>query len=119
MTFRSEPQTTPTMQPSDLGFHYCNHGQAYSQNCKATVQDGHRFCERHRKPCGVCGEPSTWECNFCGQFVCGMPLCDNCTDGTDKTKSSGSWGFMNHIHVRKPNAPPIHKMVEGDLYAEK
>lgn len=38
------------------------------------------LCEKHAKErCCVCGKPATHECDWCGQFVCGAPICDTCT----------------------------------------
>ncbi|GAA4108542.1 hypothetical protein ACFFTN_01155 [Aminobacter aganoensis] len=75
----------------------------YGYACSKPVEHGRYLCEEHATAkCSSCGQPATHGCDFCGQFVCGAPLCDECTYGTDETKSSGAWGFMNHIHVSKP-----------------
>jgi hypothetical protein len=39
--------------------------------------DGGEHC-RHKGKCVSCGEPSTRECSFAGQLVCGAELCDGC-----------------------------------------
>lgn len=63
-----------------------------------------RFCKEHDKEvCCVCSEKATHGCDYCGQFVCGAPLCDKCTYTNDLSKPSGNWGFMNHIHISKVN----------------
>ena len=60
------------------------------------------FCEEHiNSKCCVCKKQATRECAYAGQFVCGSPLCDNCTGFNDPSKDSGSWGFMNHSHKKK------------------
>lgn len=62
---------------------------------------GSDYCEKHEKMmCCSCGNPATHGCAFCGQFVCGAPLCDDCTYGTEPGPS-GNWGFLNHVHIRK------------------
>lgn len=62
---------------------------------------GSDFCDEHSKSkCSSCGQPATHGCSFCGQFVCGAPLCDDCAYASDKGPS-GSWGFLNHIHIKK------------------
>jgi hypothetical protein len=38
-----------------------------------------------------------------------MPLCDECTYGTDESKPSGNWGFLNHTHVSKPEFSDKHE----------
>ena len=81
----------------------CKFGRAYIGPCGRGDAD---LCEEHAgKKCCVCGEQATQECCYAGQFVCGAPLCPNCTGGTDHTKPYGSWGFINHIHVKKGSCP--------------
>lgn len=60
------------------------------------------MCEKHRgMKCRSCGAQATRECSYTGQFVCGAPLCDNCTH-TDGDFSKGlGWGFVGHNHVPK------------------
>lgn len=75
----------------------------YGYACNKPVEHGRYLCEEHASAmCSSCGQPATHGCDFCGQFVCGAPLCDECTYGSDQTKSSGAWGFMNHIHISQP-----------------
>lgn len=82
----------------------------YGYACGKPVEHGRYLCEEHAKAkCSSCGQPATHGCDFCGQFVCGAPLCDECTYGTDESKSAGSWGFMNHIHVSKPEFVDKHE----------
>lgn len=84
----------------------------YGYACRKPVEHGRYLCEEHASAkCASCGQSATHGCDFCGQFVCGMPLCDECTFGTDETKSSGAWGFMNHIHVSKPEFADKHENV--------
>jgi len=41
-----------------------------------------RFCENHSATrCVCCGDQATGECCETSGFVCGAPLCDNCTHG--------------------------------------
>jgi hypothetical protein len=74
----------------------------YGYACGKPVEHGRYLCEEHASAkCSSCGQPATHGCDFCGQFVCGFPLCDECTYGTDDSKPSGAWGFLNHKHVSK------------------
>lgn len=53
----------------------------YGVPCGATVEHGSYFCENHKAAsCVSCSKPSTHGCDYCGQFVCGAPLCNDCTD---------------------------------------
>jgi len=82
----------------------------YGYACGKPVEHGRYLCDDHATAkCVSCGKAATHGCDFCGQFVCGMPLCDECTYGTDETKSAGAWGFMNHIHVSKPEFALKHE----------
>ena len=92
----------------------CRYVPAYSSPCGALIADENGFCAKHKKraQCCVknCENRATHECNHCGQFVCGAPLCDDCHGTTDETKTSGCWGFMNHIHRKKPVESRSHKI---------
>lgn len=82
----------------------------YGYACGKHVEHGRYLCEEHTKAkCASCGQPATHGCDFCGQFVCGTPLCDECTFGTDSSKPAGAWGFINHIHVSKPEFADKHE----------
>jgi len=82
----------------------------YGYACGKSVEHGRYLCEEHASSkCSSCGQPATHGCDFCGQFVCGMPLCEECTYGTDDSKPSGNWGFLNHIHVSKPEFADKHE----------
>lgn len=82
----------------------------YGYACGKHVEHGRYLCEEHATAkCASCGQPATHGCDFCGQFVCGTPLCDECTFGTDDSKSAGAWGFMNHIHVSRPEFADKHE----------
>ncbi len=81
----------------------CNYSEAYRGRCGAPGTVGER-CERHAAVTCQCGAPATHECSYAGQFVCGRPLCDECEGWEDSSKSSGAWGFMNHLHRRKAQA---------------
>lgn len=60
------------------------------------------FCKEHLQvKCCVCGKQAKRECSYCGQFVCGYPLCDDCEDYAIPNTGSGAWGFMNHAHRPK------------------
>lgn len=82
----------------------------YGYACGKHVEHGRYLCEEHATAkCASCGQPATHGCDFCGQFVCGTPLCDECTFGTDTTKPAGAWGFINHIHISKPEYADKHE----------
>lgn len=77
----------------------------YGYVCGAKAY-GEDFCEKHSTmKCVSCGSPATHGCDFCGQFVCGAPLCDNCIGATDKGPA-GNWGFLNHVHIRPGDLLP-------------
>lgn len=79
----------------------CNYG-LYGIVCGEPIEFGELFCREHLKEkCSSCNKQATHICTYCGQFVCGAPLCDDCTDYTDRSKPSGAWGFLNHTHVKK------------------
>lgn len=81
----------------------------YGYACGKHVEHGRYLCEEHATAkCASCGQPATHGCDFCGQFVCGTPLCNECTFGTDTSKSAGAWGFMNHIHISRPEFADKH-----------
>lgn len=77
----------------------------YGYACgKPTI--GTDLCDEHAAAkCVSCGAPATHGCDFCGQFVCGAPLCDDCYGTSDKGPS-GAWGFLNHVHIRKGGKLP-------------
>lgn len=82
----------------------------YGCACGKPVEHGRYLCESHAAAtCSSCGQVATHGCDYCGQFVCGAPLCDECTFGSDEGKSSGVWGFMNHIHVSRPEFADKHE----------
>lgn len=89
------------MVAEDIGMFSCRFVPAYSRACGKLTSNENRICLLHTAPCAVCGELATSQCSYCGQFVCGTPLCDDCEGWEDNSKSSGSWGFMNHSHRRK------------------
>ncbi len=80
----------------------CKFDIAWVGRCNADADES-GLCEKHRGvKCSSCKDgQATSECCHTGQFVCGAPLCDNCTGWVDTSKASGSWGFMNHSHVSK------------------
>lgn len=76
----------------------CKFDLAWIGSCKQEADDS-GFCATHQKEkCQVCGGQATRQCEYTGQFVCGVPLCDNCEGYQEKGKPSGVWGFMNHRH---------------------
>ena len=80
---------------------WCQHWQG---TCGAPADDS-GFCVKHKaKKCQSCGKQATNGCGYCGQFVCGAPLCDDCEGYNDPKKDCGAWGFLNHSHRPKPAA---------------
>ena len=77
----------------------CSFDEHYRGVCKQPAP-----CPQHASlTCRVCGAPATWACDYEGRFVCGTPLCRGCERFEDKSMESGSWGFLNHGHKRKPD----------------
>ena len=78
---------------------------------------GSDMCDKHADAkCVSCGKPATHGCDFCGQFVCGIPLCDDCVGASDKGPS-GVWGFLNHVHIKR-GAPLPSVASEREAQAE-
>lgn len=82
----------------------CRYSKAWIGGCgKPAVANG--LCEEHAAvECRSCGAQAVQECSYCGQFVCGTPLCADCEGYEDHSKPAGSWGFMNHSHRPKQQA---------------
>jgi len=79
----------------------CKYEQYYK--CDNDVEEGSEYCAEHKdKKCCSCGKQATHGCSYCGQFVCGFPLCDDCV-GYNKKDVYSVWGFAGHDH-RKRNA---------------
>ena len=90
----------------------CGFDEAWIGNCKTEIQDHETACEKHVKlKCCVCGKQATHTCAHTAQFVCGFPLCDNCTGVQDHTKGYGLFGFGGHSHKRKSE---INQVMYGD-----
>ena len=74
----------------------CKFDRAWIGNCNKPTKEGSEYCVEHDIPCCVCGEHATHECSETFQFVCGAPLCNNCTH--DFSGGSGTGWFK---HCRK------------------
>lgn len=60
-------------------FTSCLFDKAWIGPCKKPTKEGFKFCDDHLKEkCFKCKKQATKECDFAGQFVCGMPTCDKC-----------------------------------------
>jgi hypothetical protein len=71
----------------------CGFSMAWVGRCKNPAEPGKR-CQQHAgKVCVSCGQPATHECDETGQFVCGEPLCDDCTHTIFPDGSNGGIGF--------------------------
>ena len=71
----------------------CKYNIAWVGKCKqaATVSG---YCEEHAGiACVSCGGQATHQCDETGQFVCGAPLCDDCTHNTHPEGHNGGIGF--------------------------
>jgi hypothetical protein len=73
--------------------HICGFNQAWIGKCKAPVDSDGERCEKHSLACVSCGAPATHTCDQTGQFVCGAPLCDECTHNTHPEGHNGGIGF--------------------------
>lgn len=57
----------------------CKFVKAWIGDCNAPTEQGQEYCEIHSKMvCAVCGKQATHDCAETYQFVCGIPLCDEC-----------------------------------------
>lgn len=81
----------------------CQYTPCYSSSkCNLVCEDHESFCTSHNgKKCVSCGNQATNECNHTGQFVCGVPLCDECIGIVGKENSTSTWGFIGHKHIKK------------------
>ena len=71
----------------------CNYDLAWVGKCKQPATYGD-YCEEHAViTCASCGEQATHQCDETGQFVCGAPLCDDCTHNTHPQGHNGGIGF--------------------------
>ena len=67
----------------------CNFDKAWIGKCR-----NEKPCKEHADiKCCSCGAPATRECPETGQFVCGFPLCDDCTHTTWPDGTNGGIGF--------------------------
>jgi hypothetical protein len=78
----------------------CQYDRGYGENCQQEVIQGSVFCDEHNgKKCTSCGAQAIKDCSYCGQFVCGFPLCENCEGWENGVQST--WGFIGHRHSPK------------------
>lgn len=56
----------------------CRYAEPWQGECgsKNILDNGQ--CEKHQSKCS-CGQVATHGCSHAGQFVCGRPLCDDCS----------------------------------------
>lgn len=73
----------------------------YGVKCGQPSNEGSEYCLNHDGMKCVCGNQTTEGCSYCGQFVCGRPICPGCEGFEDRTRPSGNWGFLNHSHRKK------------------
>lgn len=87
----------------------CTFDLAWRGACAEPSIGATQRCIKHVSvSCTSCGGRASHECDRTGvQFVCGSPLCDDCTGAEVKGNGSDFFGFGGHVHVRKLGAPPI------------
>lgn len=56
----------------------CTYSKAWVGGCKSEKILDNGQCEDHQGKCS-CGNLATHDCAHAGQFVCGRPLCDECS----------------------------------------
>lgn len=69
----------------------CVFNEAWRGQCgEPAVGDGN-FCQKHAGlKCASCGNPAIRSCDHTGiQFVCGSPLCGNCSHGAPPRDNPG------------------------------
>ena len=61
----------------------CTYDKGWAGKCKHEAGEDSAFCPLHEeKRCSSCGKQATRDCDYCGQFVCGAPLCPDCIHDT-------------------------------------
>ena len=72
----------------------CKFQLAWVGKCKNPAINND-VCEEHSKMiCVCCGSQATHECAETGQFVCGVPLCDDCEHTIGMNGTNGNIGFF-------------------------
>ena len=55
----------------------CPFDKSWVGKCKKTPEIGEIYCDEHKdSKCFKCGAQATRDCDHTGQFVCGVPMCD-------------------------------------------
>jgi hypothetical protein len=71
----------------------CNFDNAWAGLCNAPVVEGSDKCAEHKDlKCDSCGKSAVRSCDHTGQFVCGYPLCAECTHGIPQDGKFGIFG---------------------------
>lgn len=78
----------------------CSFDIAWVGKCKNyCLTDADSTCQEHAElVCSSCGKPATRQCDHTGQFVCGAPLCDDCSH-SPPDKGSKNWFMMGGSHL--------------------
>lgn len=72
----------------------CRFVEAWRGKCSQKVVGEHGMCAKHAPlVCCSCKAQATHSCEETGQFVCGSPLCDDCTHRTFPDGTNGGVGF--------------------------
>ncbi len=91
-------EATNTDRPQAVGVQVepivmCGFHKAWVGKCKTQVLREGDKCDEHQIKCRSCSAPATHQCAETGQFVCGAPLCDDCTHNIHPQGYNGGIGF--------------------------
>ena len=73
----------------------CKFQRAWSPKCKREADESGYCIEHKGVKCVSCGQQATHSCSETGQFVCGAPLCDDCTHNINPVGTNGGVGFYS------------------------
>lgn len=85
----------------------CRFTPTYSTTrCGGDTEHGNAYCPKHRdEQCASCGAQATHGCNMELQFVCGSPLCDDCTHTFDRSRPSffATYASLHVLSIKRPD----------------
>jgi hypothetical protein len=98
----------------------CKFQRDWAGQCTKLAEPGEDYCKEHLETkCCVCGEQATHSCDYTGQFVCGYPLCDNCTDVTMKNTDPLTLTVRHHFPAASTElVEPTIQQIEEVLFHE-
>lgn len=92
----------------------CKFDKGWGGKCENEADDS-GFCEEHKDmKCCSCGKQATHSCSETGMFICGFPLCDDCTHNTHPEGHNGGIGFDA---LEFPEGMKIHCKKSEQKYA--